>query len=293
VVDPDAYVRHVASTSKVFSIDGNPWQLRNRVLSPLWMPHLHRSVDRASLREIVRGTGAIMAMWNEGWDTAPSEWWYICCDDKNYDVSGLRKGGARRSTVHGLKSCEVRRLASSWFAENGYPVYLAAFRRYGTKPPLDESGFVEEHKSNARFAGRETWGAFRTGGGLVAWMSCIVVGDVVLVSSAKSNSAYHKLCPNNALLYTLTRHYLQEREAAYVTTGRRVILHDTNAQTFDEAMGYRKVYCHLRTELGWRGSVLSHVRPPDWIRRPELGRQVRGAVERLAAFNAAIQISQT
>ncbi len=128
----------------------------------------------------------------------------------------------RYETRKGLEQCEVRRVDSRWFAENGYGVYASAFGRYGTPPPLQEAGFVQEFLNHAEFPGRETWGAFRRGR-LVAWQSCLVIDDVAFSVSSKSDPAHLKAKPNNALLYTLTRHYLRERNVAYVTSGSRVL----------------------------------------------------------------------
>jgi hypothetical protein len=111
-------------------------------------------------------------------------------------------------------------------------------------------------------------------------------------ASAKSDPTSFKAHPNNALVYTFTHHYLRDRGLRYVTSGARPLLHRTNAQEFKERMGYRKVYSRLCTELNWMGSVVARTRPQGLIRRVGLGERLRGRVEQLEAFVAAVDISR-
>jgi hypothetical protein len=287
---PTAYAAHFARHWSVFSVDGSPWELRDRILRPLALPHDRRKVDRESVRRVMRRTRAVLAEWSEGWDTEPSDWWYICCDDADYDLSHLRRG-PRYETRQGLKNCEIKVLDPSWCAQNGYAVYQAAYRHYGTPTPLQEDEFVRQFTVHAQYPGRETWGAF-VGTRLVAWESCVVVGDAVMSASAKSDPAFFKAHPNNALVYTFTKHYLRERGLRYVTSGARPLLHRTNAQEFKERMGYRKIYSRLCTQLSWIGSLVARTRPHDLARRLGLGERLGDRAEQLDAFVAAVEISR-
>jgi hypothetical protein len=250
-----------------------------------------KPVDRAHIRAALRETGALLAQWTEGWDTAPCDWWYVCCDRKDYDISSLRKA-ARYDVRRGLQQCQVRKVDAEWFASNGFPVYSAAFRHYGTTPGLTETEFVDEFRAHATYPGRETWGAFMNDR-LIAWESCIVIDDAVVSASAKCDPAYFIARPNNALVYVLTRHYLRERRLRYVTSGSRVLLHATNVQAFNEKMGYRKVYCPLRTELGSIVAFLTMLRLPGWARRLGLGTLLRGPIDKLDAVAAAVRVSRS
>lgn len=281
MTDLAAYVKSLESTSGVVWVGDLPWQLQGHALRPLWMPHQRQAVNRDAVRVALARTGAAFAQWTEGWDTPPGGWWYICCDDSEYDLGRLPKG-PRYDVRRGLDRCEVRRLDPDWFAQNGYPVYQAAFRHYGAKPPLSECGFVDEFKKNARFPGRETWGAF-VAGHLAAWESCLVVGDASFSSSARSDPAYFKARPNNALVYVLTRHYLRDRSMKYHSAGARVLLHRTNVQEFLGRMGYRRVYCCLRLEVGWKGRLLRTLQPQLWPRGFAPGR-LGDAIDGVKAF---------
>jgi hypothetical protein len=250
-----------------------------------------KPVGRAHIRAALRETGALLAQWTEGWDTEPCDWWYVCCDRKDYDISSLRKV-ARYDVRRGLQQCEVRKVDAEWFASNGFTVYAAAFRHYGTRPALTETEFVDEFRTHATYPGRETWGAFMNDR-LIAWESCIVIDDAVVSASAKCDPAYFRARPNNALVYVLTRHYLIERRLRYVTSGSRVLLHDTNVQEFNEKMGYRKVYCPLRTELGSIAAFLHILRLPGLARRLGLGQFLRSPIDKLEAVAAAVRVSRS
>ena len=250
----------------------------------MWEP-----VNRDCVRKALAQTGATYAEWSEGWDTSPCEWWYLCCDDGEYDTSSLRSDP--RKVRRGLARCEVNRIDPGWFAQNGYAVYHEAFNRYGIRPPLSEEGFVQEFTKHARYPGRETWGAF-VDGRLVAWVSCLVIGDAVQTSSSKSDPTFFKALPNEALIYVLTRHYLRERNLKYVCAGRRVLMHNTGVQEFQEKLGYRKVYARLRVELSWKASFISALHPQLWAHHLIPGRfsEVRDG---LSAFASLVEISRS
>jgi hypothetical protein len=286
----EEYVEHLTKTSTVIWVDGTAWERSGEMLRPIWMPHQWKRVDRRAVRDAVARTGAVLAQWSEGWDTVPCGWWYVCCDDPRYDVSRLQKG-PRYDVRRGLAECEVGRLDPDWFSHNGFPVYQAAYCGWGIRPPLSEAGFFDETMKQAGYAGRETWGAF-IAGILVAWESCLVVGDASMSVSAKSNPAYHRSRPNNALVYVLTRHYLRDRGMKYHGAGSRVLLHPSNVQAFQERMGYRKVHSNLRVALGWKGALASASRPQSWPGFTLPGR-VGSAVDRLRAFGLMMEIARS
>jgi hypothetical protein len=249
-----------------------------------------RPVDRSHLREAIQECRALLAQWTDEWDKEPGDWWHICCDQKDYSLDQLKKM-VRYDVRRGLQECEVRRTDGEWFADHGYSVYAAAFQHYGTPPPLTEDQFRQEFRRHALYPGRETWGAF-VSGRLVAWESCLVIDDAAILASAKSDPAFFKARPNNALLYVLTRHYLRERRLAYVMSGSRVLRHETNVQGFNEKMGYRKIFCPLRIQLRPMTAALNALRLPVWARRLAVRRFFRDPLEKLEAIAKAVQISR-
>ncbi len=284
-----SYADHLADSATVAWAGGAPWRLESGVLMPLAMPHTLGPMDRREIRGAMRWTGAKMALWNDAWDTAAGPWWWVCADRRDYDSSQFKKN-MRHDLRLGLANCAVRRLELAELAEQGYPVYLAAFSRYGTTPSLrSREAFVAEVTKAAQYAGREMWGAF-LGPRLVAFASCIVIDDAVAFSWAKADPEHLKSFPNHALYYELTKHYLRDRGLRYVADGVRALRHATQMQDFLEKLGYRKVYCPARVEMSPVLAAVLALRAHRWGPSLGLGVVARGLMEklRLAAELAGI-----
>ncbi|MBM4396217.1 MAG: hypothetical protein FJ087_11050 [Deltaproteobacteria bacterium] len=287
----DAFVAHAGATSTVVQVAGEPWQLSGRRLGPLAPPHRPPAASAEAVRRALAGTGALVASWNDGWDTPPLPWWWVCCDDPGYDVEGLPRN-ARRDVRAGLRRCEVRRVEPAELAEGGFAVYRAAFERYDVHvTALTAEGFAAEVRRNAAYPGRESWGAFADGR-MVAWASCIVVDDVVLLASAKSDPAHLKAMPNNAIAYELARHYLRDRRMRYVTDGSRTVAHDTRYQDFLLRMGWRKVFCPLRLVLSPAARLAARSGADRWGRLLLLHRLAPVPFARVEALAAMDRIAR-
>jgi len=258
----DEYAAEVLKSVPVVRIQGIPWRVARGILEPLAMPHTMKVVDPTLVRRAMRETGARIARWNDTWDTDPCDWWWICCDDRNYDAEKL-SSHARRDVRAGLRRCEVRQVDAAWLAEHAYPVYKAAHTRYGDDVvPVPPDRFAEGMRHAARLDGHEFWACFADQT-LIAYAHCIVLQNAVNLSSIKSDPDHLKALPNNALVYVLTQHYLKARGMLYVTDGSRVVHHATHVQDFlERKMGYRRIYCPLRAIFSplARLSVASGVR---------------------------------
>ncbi|NLX59376.1 MAG: hypothetical protein GXY74_09860 [Phycisphaerae bacterium] len=287
----EAYAAHLEARGRLVRVAGEPWMLANGRLMPVAPPHRMGAVDRQEVRRALRRSGAIAALWNDAWDTSPGPWWWVCCDDRQYDYPSVRS--SRRSSVRkGLKLCEVRRVGIDELEQLGYGVYQAAFARYGPGAvPSSQEAYLAEIRRNAEYGGRETWGAF-IGGQLAAYATCIVVEDMVYVSAAKSDPGLLRSNPNEAVWFELTRHYLRDRQMAFVTDGARVLRHETNIQGFVETMGYRRVYCPLRLETGSCVAAAIRLGARRWARMLGMGRWRRSLLERIEALDTACGIAR-
>lgn len=283
------YAEHIGRTRRIVWIDGVPWCATSGVLEPVAPPHLLRPVAIHDVRQGMKQTGAWVARWNDAWDTAPCDWWWVCCDDPEYDVEKFGSRG-RRDVRAGLRRCEVRRLDPHWFVEHGYAVLAAASIRYGTEVGLTKEQFAANVMESAQYHGRETWGAM-VDGKLAAFASCIVCEDVVFLSWAKSDPSYHASCPNNVLAYILTRHYLRDRRLRYVTDGSRAALHATQYQDFLQKMGYRRIYCPLHLALHPLLSSALRFRVQKSV-GALLARVVPSVMEKLRAMEQLAQIAR-
>jgi hypothetical protein len=271
-------------------IDGVPWGVANRVLAPLCPPHLMKPVAREAVRGALAASRAILARWNTSWNVAPCEWWWIGCDDAAYDMATF--GRKPRYNVRlGLRNCEVRRVELPWFVENAYPVYASAFTRYvrGTRR-LSREEFVRFPRY--QIPGCEAWGAF-AGGKLIAYYTCIPLDDCVFYDEARFDPEQRTLHPNNALVYTLTHHYLHERQFAYVHAGNRAVGHPTHVQDFYETMGFRRIYATLQTEVSGLAKFVLATKVDRWgalaglnFLAPELMQGIRGVASMVSYAKA-------
>src|SRR5262249_41199523 len=116
--------------------------------------------------------------------------------------------------------------------------------------------------------------------------------DAVMLASAKSDPTHFKSRPNEALLYVMTRHYLRERQLSYMSSGARVLFHETNYQEFQENLGFRKIYCFLRAELSPLASVVSSLGLGRWGRRLRVQGTLGRLARKLDALAAVASISR-
>lgn len=286
----DGYGAFVRQHGRVFMVGDAPWVLESRKLTPLAPPHRQGPVNGEHLQRAMRASGAWVALWNDAWDTEPGPWWWICCDARDFGLERIEPS-RRKSVRKALRECSVRRLETEWFAEHGYEVYAAAHARYGHVAPVSRAAFKAGAMANAEYAGRETWGAF-VGDALAAYASCIVIDDVVKVSSAKSVPALLKHRPNDALHFMLRQHYLVERKMLYTTDGARVLEHDTHVQDFYETLGSRRIYCPLRIQLHPLLAAAIRLRAKDWARLLQLPRWHPALFSRISALAVASGIAE-
>jgi hypothetical protein len=244
-------------------VGGVPWKKVGPILSPLCMPHVPISVDRAELRKVIKRHKALVARWTTEWNTATSEWWWVCCDKPDYDVETIESSRARRGIRAGLRACPVRIVSAEEFAPMAYPIFCKALNEYGLHTPT-ESDYAETIRQMALYPGTEFWGAF-VGDTLAAFATCQIIDGAVTLGSTKSDPEMNKHNVNGALFYAITRHYLQ-RGMSYVSNGCRTLYHPTTIDDFLERMGFRKVFCRLNVELSGIASVIHATRLVRWTK---------------------------
>jgi hypothetical protein len=235
---------------EVIWIDDIPWNVRDRILEPLSMPHTIENVNREKVHKALSDTNALLAYWTDDWGRAESEWWWICCDDKEYDIENVINSRGRRGIHKGMKDCSVSRVVPKDFPNLTYNIFSESMKSYGIKSskiPTKEE-YYESIMNKSEYEGFELWGTF-VGDKLAAFATCVVIDDVVMFGSTKSDPKLHTHSPNNALFYHITKHYLRERGILYVTNGSRTLLHPTTINDFLIRMGFRKVFCRLNVEL--------------------------------------------
>lgn len=244
----DEYARQVSALRDVVWVGDEPWQCVGRRLIPMGLPHRGWGGDRAAVRDAVRRCDAVAAVWTDGWNQPhPTPWWWTGCDDGEYDVARLDKKG-RRDVRAGLRRSQVKRVETAWLADNAWPVYLASHERYDEEPPVDRAELARQIASRGDLSDYQCWAAF-VDDNLASYATCIILDGAVSVLTWKFDSEYRKSYPNNALLYEMTRHYLRDRELAYITNGARCLGHGGDLESFLADMGWRRIHALLRIEM--------------------------------------------
>jgi hypothetical protein len=241
----------------IFWIDDLPWQVRNKMLLPLSMPHTIQIVDQKKIKLALERTNAILAHWTDDWNRSESEWWWTCCDDKDYDLENIKNTDGRKNIRKGLRECSIERIDIEDFSNKAYQVHCEAISSYGVVkssiPTIDQ--FRDVFRRMSKYSGFEIWGAY-VKNRLVAFATCLVVDNAVTLTNTRSDPEYHKHRPNNALIYEITRHYLKNRNVSYVSNGPRNLLHQTSINSFLIKMGYRKIYGRLNLVLSKKANFL-------------------------------------
>ena len=286
------YADRFARFSSVVWVGGVPWRLdkHSRLLYPLSMPHTTLSVTRPEIRRAMRLTGSVMARWTDAWRTEPCEWWWVCCDESDYDLSKLTLHG-RRDTRKGLERSEVKQVRPSWLAENAYETFVAGSGSYQSEVRIVSRERFYDWMIECEEIGSEAWACF-VEGQMAAYVTCDVVDGVACVMTGRFNRAFGRARPTNALFYTLTRHYMVERGLQYVTGGCRVVFHETRIQDFLENMGYKQIYCPLRVEFGPLLTLAAWPRIHRWGKYLGLEILAPRIIHRLTAVGRLAEIAE-
>jgi hypothetical protein len=171
----------------------------------------------------------------------PANCFGYVCRDQLYTVEGL-EGHVRRDIRRGLRSFEVRRTTAEEIAEYGYQAQVDTDTRHGYT-----SLAPEEFRKSVFIGGHmpylESWGAWKDGK-LAAFIQLLKIDNWVRIGAGASVSSYLSDCPNNALLYQVTRQMLSVERRAYVSYGLSALRVGTNElamHRYKTRMGYEPI----------------------------------------------------
>lgn len=274
----------------IYWISGFPWKLESKILSPLAFPHIKISVDRKELKKAIEQSGALIGRWYSNWGKEKSDWWWICCKDKELSVDNIKSKRGRRGIKKGLKYITVSKVAPAEFAEISYEIYIKSLLQYGHNkkdlPTAEE--YLAEILSKGKYNMCEYWGAFydRT---LAAYSTCIRYNNAVSLGVTKSDPEYHKYNPNSVLFFEITKHYLQKEKVDYVTNGVRTLLHPTTINDFLMRMNYEAIYCDLHIELSLRAKIVYYSRIVNWGKKLLLPQLIPNKWKMIEGFETLIK----
>lgn len=180
--------------------------------------------------------------------------WYVIKDRFGgmEELSAKTRNQVRRGTAH----YSIRQITKEELAEKGYAIYCAAAKAYksAAKAPTPT-----EFQDRIRTADDniEYWGAFNQNNELVAFAINKTGKDYCNYQTLKALPEDMKNYVYYALIYEMSRYYLQERRLKYVLDGARSITEHSNIQPFlEEKFNFRKAYCHLSIHYQWWFGIL-------------------------------------
>ena len=205
-----------------------------------WPVECTDEVDEAVLRGLLRRKGVWVV--NYQLDATKGPYTPNCfnyvCSDPQYDIERLHKK-TRGAIRHGLRSFVVRRISWDELLKHGYPAQLDTTQRHGYSPP--EPYHLQQFADRVRNSPcHEAWGAW-LGEDLVAWLVFIKIDNYAAIDNVRSCSAAHRDCPNNAVLYSVTRQLLIEEKRQFVSLGLSSVRADPNRLSLHKykvRMGY-------------------------------------------------------
>ena len=107
------------------------WKKYNGALIPQLPPHIESDLNLDFIKQKIKDERAFFARWVSEFDRKKkSNFWYVINDKslalEDYSVN------TRSKIRRGFKELEVKRIEKKQMLKAGYPVYVAAFKRYKT-----------------------------------------------------------------------------------------------------------------------------------------------------------------
>lgn len=158
--------------------------------------------------------------------------------DKNYDMPSLHQK-ARNQTRRGLENCKVERLDFDWLIENGLPLNISTAQRQGRESYYADSAYWRKYCQAAKAVdGVTAWGAFIEGRLATFLISVTAEGNwqewIVNHSLTELRNKY----PNNALAFTVARHFLRDEKSEGICYGLGSLEETGKLDHFKERMGW-------------------------------------------------------
>ena len=234
------------------------WYKYHGALLPRVKPHEKVSLSAQEQKELLKLSNAYFIRWCDEWDRGEGAFWYVIKDEKE-DLFAY-KSKVRNQIKKGLKNCDVKRVESSFIANEGYRVYASAFKKYDTFiKPLSKEAFAKSVLDSSD----EFWGVFDNEQRIIAYANNIIEEDVCHYNSMKFDPSFLHLYPSYALIHTMNQHYLNERDFRYVSDGSRSISHQTNIQEFlMTKFRFRKAFCKLNIAYRYDINIVVHLLYP-------------------------------
>jgi len=140
----------------------------------------------------------------------------------------------------------VRPVEGDYIRKKGYEIYASSFRRYNTlSKPISEDRF--QNNLYQVIDHREYWIVLdRASGRPIGYAQNRKYKNEVSLEVIKLDPEFLKFYSSYALIFEMTRYYLNELGLAYVSNGTRSLSHATNFENLlITKFRYRRAYCRL------------------------------------------------
>jgi len=238
--------------------NGIAWYYYQGALLPKVPPNYEVYLSLKEQKELLRLSKALFLRYTNEWDRNGGEFWYIIKDAK--EELETYKSKIRSQIKRGLKNCLVSKVDTNTIANNGYEVYINAFKNYSTNLiPVAKKEFAKDILDSTD----DFWAVYDRENTMIGYAQNILLKQSVNYASMKFHPNYLKLYPSYALIYYMNEYYLNAHDFSYVSDGARSIAHDTNIQDFlIQKFCFRKAYCKLNVSYRWDiGLIVSVLYP--------------------------------
>jgi len=262
------YVGHLKSLGRptVLGADG----------TQAWVTHLRGQLQRlplertdppdpAEIRRLLRLRGVWLVNYLvEGSEAHRANCFDYVCRGPEYVLERLPPN-ARRDVRRGLRQFAIRLCTWDELAEKGFAALADTVARHGDAPPPADAiqNYVNAHKGTPFY---DVWGAW-DGEELAAWMTLYRIDDWTMIDIARSRTSALKGCPNNAILYAATHHYLVKERLAYVAYGLSTVQVNVDVMAmhrYKTRMGYEAIPLRLVFAVPAAIRPLLASRPASW-----------------------------
>lgn len=195
-------------------------------------PHRWVTPERDELDEVLRSNGAFAVRFISPPDPDLNQS-FIWTARKPYTIDSLSSNN-RSKVRRGLKQCTIRQITFEDLASLGQTAQRDTLARLGK----DMKGIVASSHMEQSPA-FEAWGAFYENE-LAAYVIILKVEDWIHIQVNRSANEFLKYYPNNALVFTITDHFLNERGYTAVSYGLEPLTRMESLEQFKLSMGYVK-----------------------------------------------------
>ncbi len=229
---------------RAFFLDDNLWVYYQNMIVPVGPAIDNFSLSRTAAKFLLHKLSpAILVRSTTGFSEIANGWYSVICDNVEHIMK--MRGKIRKEIVRGANKCEVRKVSVKFIAENAWPVFSSAFKRYrNTRLVKTERQFKQNMLAAIGFEDIvDCWGVFEKESGRLIAYSQVYLYDKIEAnySMTKFDPDYLRLNPSAILFYERNKYYLDVQKFQYVNSGFRNLSHATRVQeVLISKFGFRK-----------------------------------------------------